>query len=332
MSLRGVVRACLAGPVRKALGSVLEMAGVCVLFRTGGSPGDLVCMNAAAGAIRRAHGLRVIVLTRRPELFRGHSAILWNIGLEGLPAFLARRLPALLYRLRQDRLEVYGIQPPEGVPLEQHVRDNLPCDHLTRLHAGHFALRLPAGPLLPEIAFGTAEARRHAHWLERTGLRGPFALVHSEGKTSYTPNKDWGKGRFAEVVRLLPHIRFVQIGGRDDAPIPGALDLRGATPSLRSLAWLVSRAAFVLCLEGLYNHLAAAFRTPAFVVCSGFAHPELAAYPTSVMLAAAQPPPCAPCWLRTPCPVPGKPCMSELTPESVAATIARRFPPPEGHA
>lgn len=111
-------------------------------------------------------------------------------------------------------------------------------------------------------------------------------------------------------------------------PIPGAADLRGRTPDLRRLAYLVSRAGFVLCLEGLYNHMAAAFRTPAFVVCSGFTHPELAAYPDSVLLSAAEQPPCAPCWLRTPCPVPGKPCMAGLTPEFVAAAIARRFPPP----
>jgi len=323
---RGVI-----GGVRDAIDFLLWSSGLIVLYRTGRTPGDLVCMTGTVSMLRRSLGARVIVVSRVPVLFRHHPDVLINIPLNALPGPAARLLLALMHTVRGGRVQSYGVEPPQGLTIEQHIRENLPPVHLMRLHAMHFPFSLSEGPARATIVFGEAEERGFARALRALGLEaGSYALVHSEGKTSYTPNKEWGGGRMAAVVAALPRIRFVQVGLASDALIPGCLDLRGKTPDLRHLAYLIRQARFLLCLEGLYNHLAGAFHTPSLVVFSGFHHAGVATYPNTVPLTNPVMPPCAPCWLCVPCPVPGKPCMSDLTPAHVVAEIARRFPPPEG--
>lgn len=66
-----------------------------------------------------------------------------------------------------------------------------------------------------------------------------FAIIQPIGKTTYTPNKEWGFDKFQNVVEKTKEINWVQSGLKD------VLDLRGETKSLRELAFLISKADFV---------------------------------------------------------------------------------------
>jgi ADP-heptose:LPS heptosyltransferase len=148
----------------------------------------------------------------------------------------------------------------------------------------------------------------------------PFAVVRPVGFTGWTPNKEWGFDRFQEVVTNLPEFQWVQVGDKADPKLAESIDVRGET-TLRELAWLIKKSRFLLSGEGVYNHIASAFNTPAFVIQSGFSRAEIAQYPSSVIIERTPPMPCSPCALKTVCPVAGKPCTSDISPARVIDTI-----------
>ena len=148
-----------------------------------------------------------------------------------------------------------------------------------------------------------------------------FAIIQPIGKTTYTPNKEWGFDKFQNVVEKTKEINWVQSGLKDDLLLKYVLDLRGETKSLRELAFLISKADFVLCLEGLLNHLAAAVNTKSFVVFSGFSQIELAKYDTSIAIAKVPQVECSPCWLLENCPKEKKYCTEDILVEDVVESV-----------
>ena len=148
-----------------------------------------------------------------------------------------------------------------------------------------------------------------------------FAIIQPIGKITYTPNKEWGFDKFQNVVEKTKEINWVQSGLKDDLLLKDVLDLRGETKSLRELAFLISKADFVLCLEGLLNHLAAAVNTKSFVVFSGFHPVEIAKYDTSIAIAKVPQVECSPCWLLENCPKEEKYCTEDILVEDVVGMV-----------
>ena len=103
--------------------------------------------------------------------------------------------------------------------------------------------------------------------------------------------------------------------------LENVVDLRGETKSLRELAFVISKANFILANEGLLNHLAASVGTKSFVVFSGFSQVELVRYDTTIPIVKTPQVECAPCWLLEKCPKEKKWCTEGILVDDVVKKI-----------
>jgi ADP-heptose:LPS heptosyltransferase len=172
-------------------------------------------------------------------------------------------------------------------------------------------------------------ALRPGPWPAPPNLDPPYVVVHPGASV---PARAWPAELFADLVARLAADgrRIVVTGGRSERRLTagvasaGGLDLGGAT-TLGTLAGVVAEASCVVVGNTGPAHLAAALGTP---VASLFAPtvPPARWRPWGVkheLLSVAMP--CAGCRARS-CPVPGHPCMAEVSVGDVVAAVDRLAP------
>lgn len=316
--------------VQRWLGNRLDQRGLYVLARLhGASIGDLVTATAFMRAVHGATGRRFIVVTKYPQIFEHNPLVVRNIA-AGQLGFLSKPLAKWLLRTSaHPSIGIFGYQPPPSFSREDVARD-----HQRRISETEFCseslvrqwqVEIDFAGALPEIHFSADERARYEAKFAALGVREPFAIVKPIGRVAFTPNKEWGFERYQAVVDQIRDICWIQPGDPGERALAGAVDLNGRA-DLRELFYLISRARFVLGGEGLINHVAAAFGTPSVVVFSGFSHVELARYPATVPVVRTPQVACAPCWKEEPCPVPGKPCTSDIVPAQVLEAVRSIWP------
>jgi ADP-heptose:LPS heptosyltransferase len=156
---------------------------------------------------------------------------------------------------------------------------------------------------------------------------GPYVVMHPGASA---PARAWDAARCAATVRLLADegYRVVVTGGPGETSLTSqvsgsaALDLGGLTDA-RTLAGVLRFADAVICGNTGPAHLAAAVGTP---VVSLFA-PVVPAerwrpYGVPAVLLGDQQAPCAESRARH-CPVPGHPCLSQVTPHDVLGAVRK---------
>lgn len=295
-----------------------------VLYRLYGSAiGDTVVMTGLVRCIATDLDCRVIVYVKQnDEIFQHNPHVLFCRSYEKM-----NRLERMLIKNGLDILRGKHIAKfhPQMRDTKSYLLNHR--EHLIVTNSRHIP-NLQYRTLRTEIAFGEEERERLGRTLS---LPASYAVIKPTGKTSVTTKKEWGLKNFQAVIDAFPDITWVQPGAPDEPLLDGVIDLRGKT-TLRELFYLIANARFTLGIEGLYNHIAGAFEHPSFVVYSGFSYREMTAYPNTVAIIQDQLPNCAPCFLDglKDCPVPGKPCMGELTPEfainTIRHTLAQRIP------
>lgn len=174
-----------------------------------------------------------------------------------------------------------------------------------------------AGPvgLRPYIHLSRAES----DW----GLpyRGWVALQSSGRSARWpSPNKEWFPERFGEVAaHLMRTHSVVQVGSRDDPPIPCTHDLRGRT-SLRQLAAVLRHARMFVGLEGMPMHMARAVDCPAVIVYGGHIRPDQIGYVCNENLYYKTE--CSPCWREVRCDF-ERACLDAITARDAIAAAER---------
>lgn len=157
----------------------------------------------------------------------------------------------------------------------------------------HWNLNLNYKNLKNEIYFSSEEVENFQEKFNFTHSN--FALIHSQGKISYTQNKEIGYQNFQRIIDASPKINWIQIGDKNDKKLEKTiLDLRGKT-SLRELFYLISKTKFIVCQEGAYNHIANAFKIKAFVIFTGFNPLEICIYNNTIPIQSDKLPACSPC-------------------------------------
>ena len=169
-------------------------------------------------------------------------------------------------------------------------------------------------------------ARTRDAWRQ---LPRPWVLVLRRA-SRFTPNKDWPAASWRDLVRRLGRSgTVIEIGNRyddegdNDEELPEGryLDLRDKT----SLAELVAAVAAADIYVGPVSgpmHIAAATHTPSVLVIGGYEHPVNAHYPGNTEFYTAVP--CAPCWLRTPCPFDLK-CLRAIASAQVEQAVGQTW-------
>lgn len=106
-----------------------------------------------------------------------------------------------------------------------------------------------------------------------------FVMIEPNTKRALgNNNKDWGFEKWQEVVRVMPHVRFLQAvgNGKQFVALQGveAVD----TKSFRDACALLSHASLFVGTDGGLHHAAAALGVRAVVVWGGFAPPSILGY------------------------------------------------------
>lgn len=104
-------------------------------------------------------------------------------------------------------------------------------------------------------------------------------LVEPRVKPGASPNKNWGRNRWIELVRLARArgLPVAQVGPVPKYQLPGAEFI--VTPTMRHAAAVMSTALAAVLHEGGLHHVAAAVGTKAVVIYGGFISPRVTGYP-----------------------------------------------------
>jgi hypothetical protein len=296
-----------------------------VLYRLHGSAiGDTVVMTGVVRCIAEDLGCRVIVYVKQnDDIFLHNPHVLFCRSYEKMNRLEKTLIKSGLDILHGSHIAKYH---PQMRDLEGYLLSHR--EHSIVTNSRHIP-GLQYRTLRTEIAFDDEERERLGRVL---ALPPSYAVIKPTGKTSVTTKKEWGLENFQTLIDAFPDVVWVQPGAPDEPLLDGVIDLRGKT-TLRELFYLIANARFTLAIEGLYNHIAGAFEPPSFVVYSGFSYREMTSYPNTVAIIQNQLPNCAPCFLDglKDCPVPGKPCMGELTPGFAIDSIRRTLAQPAAH-
>jgi ADP-heptose:LPS heptosyltransferase len=199
-----------------------------------------------------------------------------------------------------------------------------PQRHLAQLMGDH--LGIDVRDVRPSCVVDQTERDRYREsWKE---LPRPWIVVNRKAGP-WTPNKDWPEEYWESLIdRILGWATVIEIGQaavpeRDRDP-ERYLSLIGKT-SLDQLVAAIAAADLLVGPDSGPLHIAVAFRVPAVVIYGGYIHPKNTSYEGNVNL--YSPVPCAPCWLREPCPF-DKKCLRQIEPvkveESLKTLWARR--------
>ncbi len=262
---------------------------------------DLLCTTVLREARKR--DLPFAMMTARPELFAGNPD-----PADVIPpsAYYARALRGLGKSVVQP---YYARADPTNPDRDVFAFGHILAE-MCRLAGlkGEVALR-PYLHLTPlEHTAGRRAKRQISFQSTAAGAALPFA------------NKEWGAGRFAEVVRNLPaDLTAIQLGLASDPARPGAIDLRGKT-TIREAAAVIAESEAFVGIEGFFGHLARAVDCPSVLVLGGRVGREKVGYTCNEYLSA--PTPCTPCGLRNQC-MHGRACLEGVSAEAVLAALTR---------
>ncbi|MFG3496572.1 glycosyltransferase family 9 protein [Streptomyces sp. NPDC047928] len=243
------------------------------------------------------------------------ALILTSFHQSPLPAALLLRMAGV------PRIAADSVDAPGSLLDVRHRR-------APHAHEAEAALDLAgaAGFPRPPGDDGRLRVRHAAAAPELTGAR-PYVVVHPGASVDA---RRWSPERCAHAVRLLADEghRVVVTGGPDEREltrlVAGAsgLDLGGRTQPPQLAAVLAGAGAVVTGNTGP-AHLAAAVGTPVVSLFSPVVPAERwGPYGVPHVLLGDQAAPCADTRARV-CPVPGHPCLDEVTAEDVAAAVGK---------
>lgn len=299
---------------------ILNKLNIFIIYRFGNAIGDQLCMTAIVENLSDINGQKVIVFSNYPEIFKNNPKIFKNYTLNGRSPLMKKLIISLLKIVQGTQIEEFCFPSTKNGGLEEYMKTSQAKISLIEAHSLHFTKKLYLKNAKPKIYFSDDELNILAQKFDE--LPKKFAIIQPIGKTTYTPNKEWGFEKYQTIIHnTKDKILWVQIGLDNDLLLKGVVDFRGKTKTLRELSYIIKNADFVLSNEGLLNHMAASVDTKSFVVFSGFHPIEIAKYETTTAIANTPQIDCAPCWLLENCPKEQKVCTEAITVEHVVHII-----------
>ena len=293
--------------IKNFFNKILKKKKFLIIYRFGSSLGDQLCLTAVIKKLNKNLNYKIILFVSYPEFFLNNPNIYKIFYFRNL--LIIKILNKFFKILESDYfLEYRAIESSDDNKYFISKKDG---QHLANAHASHFKFydSKENSDLSCEFFFSDQEIIL----LEKKyRFKKKFALVQSESKVSFTPNKNWFPERFNEVIKSINFIDWIQIGPKNDYKIDDTVDMR-AELNIRELAYIVSKSEFILCLEGFLNHLASCFQKKTFIITSGFIPSSVISYKNTYFIKSQHKPLCDPCYLLTKCPVDNYPCMTNIS-------------------
>ena len=178
-----------------------------------------------------------------------------------------------LYSPLWDRIS-YIAQP--GDRAEATIIDSPRCRPYRSSFDDHGSVWREYGPYPAEICFTDSELR----FAEQFGSGFVVVEPHVKSNRDGSSNRQWGWGRYAELVSARPNLRWVQLSEPSKSALPGVIQVR--THSFRLACAVLSRAAALVGPEGGLHHASAAVGIPAVIIFGGYISPEVTGYRSHV--------------------------------------------------
>jgi ADP-heptose:LPS heptosyltransferase len=245
----------------------------------------------------------------RPHVEFPRPSALWSSGAKDRVGY---KDVALGYRLRAVELLYEGSYRPRR--------------HIARIFGDQLGLEV--SDVRPSCAFDETKIREYQQsW---SHLPRPWIVVNRRA-SAHTPNKEWPEAYWDRLIaRLLDRYTVIEIGEGnpqgDVARHEHYVDLTGTLALDRFLAVVAAADVHVGPVSGPV-HVAAAAGKPSVVIYGGYEHPDCSSYPGNLNL--YTPLPCAPCWLRGPCPY-DRLCLSRISSEQVEEAVEALVPIRDG--
>lgn len=291
---------------------ILKSLNFFIIYRIGNSIGDQVCMTSVIRLISEHYDYKIVVISSHPEIFKHNPRITRCFAITKDRLYWSK----ILRFLSGPRLENFLFKNTE-MSFESYMQTHGDSLHLAKAHALHFELKISFSKIVNEIYFSPLEIET---FNQKFDLPEVFSVVQPNAKLTYTPNKQWKFDNFQYVINKIQNINWIQVGESKESLLDNVEDYRGKT-SLREMFYLVSRAHFVFANEGLMNHVASAFNIKSYVISSGFSNIALSKYQSSVFFDSSHSCDQSPCWLKSECGVENKPCLSNISPETVVQSL-----------
>ena len=259
-----------------------------IIFRYGKSIGDHLYMTGVISKIFEKK-FKIIVLTNYPELFINNPKV---YKIFNLNKYFNRKILLRIFEIIQgESIKSFRnqIKDSEKYSFMKFYPRNI---HIANAACFHFEMNLKFDNFKNEIFFSRDEILKFRKKLD---LPDNFAVIHSEAKKTYTKTKNWGHERVQNIINKFDKINWIQVGR------PGEYELENIYKkyfniSLRELAYIIYSSDFLVCMEGMYNHMASAFEKKNFLIHIGFLTMDAFKYSNNVLIEKNLQLSCYPCF------------------------------------
>jgi ADP-heptose:LPS heptosyltransferase len=305
--------------LKKLINNFLSINRIFILFRFGNAIGDQLLMTGIVKLIKKKYNYNIIILTKFPELFKNNpnvykifristKSIFSNILIKFFKKINSHLIKEFIFETKHDKI---------------FKLNNYQNKHIAEYHSLGLNLNLKFNNFKNEIFFSKNEIK---YFSENLNLPKKFALIQSQGKTSFTPNREWGAEKFQKIVDSTRQINWIQIGKDSDYKIRNTL-LFYTKFNFRELAYIISKAQLLLSLEGFYYHLANSFKIKKILIMSGFMSQKNIYYNNNnnIIIKKTDNLKCYPCYKLYKCDVPKKPCTNLISHKYVIKKIMSHY-------
>jgi hypothetical protein len=296
----------------KKINFILKKKNYLIIFRYGNAIGDHICLTGVIAKLYK-DDLKIIILSNYIDFFKNNPKIYKIFDLNKF--FNKFFLLKILALFEGERIKSYRSKI-EDTEKEFFMKYILKDIHFGLTHADHFNFEMKNQVFENEIYFSEIEIETYE---KKFNLPKNFSVIHSQAKQSLTSNKNWGTKRIQNVVNNISQIKWIQVGKYGEHELENTyrkyLDI-----SLRELAFIIFKSDFIVSMEGMFNHLASAFKKKNFLVHMGFMKMETIYYPNNILIHKNFDLKCYPCFLFE-CPEHSKLCEEKLTSEYAVKII-----------
>ena len=302
--------------IKKIIDSFLKKKKFFIIYRLGNAIGDQFLLTGIARLISKQFNYKVIVLCKYEEVFLNNIFIYKFIKF-CRSSYISRILYKFFEYFDFEMIRNFssGVIDKDGF----FGLKNFQNIHLAKYHSLRLKLDIDFKDYKPDIFFSDTEILKMQ---EKFKLPEKFSIIQASGKKTFTENKEWDFEKFQNVVNETQNINWIQLCTSKDKKLDNVKSVYNNI-SLRELFFIIYKSDFVLCLEGFYNHIAAAFEKKTFLLLSGFVSENNINYKNSFMIEKYKKLNCAPCYKLFKCDIFGKPCTSAITSKDVIDFIKK---------
>lgn len=299
--------------IKKIVDYYLEKKGFFIIYKLGNAVGDQLLLTGVCKEIYEKYNYKIIILAKYKELFLNNKYIYKFFNLRY--NFISRVFLFIFKYFVFKNIRNYSsnIKNTNNI----FALRNYQNIHLAEFHSLNLGLNLSFDNYSPVIEFSKNEEKFFENKFKHLK---DFAIIQPEAKKTFTENKDWGFEKFQEVVNKTKQINWLQFSIKKEKKLNGIYK-NIHNPNFREIFYLVRKSNFIFCLEGLYHHIAAAFKKKNFLLLSGFLNKKNIIYPNCKIIENFKNLECAPCYKLSKCNINGKPCTNGISVDAVIKNI-----------